>query len=151
LVDTDAIERLIEPSVAALGYRIVRVVLTGGRGATLQVMAERHDDAPMSVDDCALISNSISALLDVADPIPGAYRLEVSSPGIERPLVKPADFDRFAGREARIKLTLPVNGRKRFRGRLLGVLEGTLRLLTATGEEHLPLAQVARANLVLER
>jgi ribosome maturation factor RimP len=148
LVDTNAIERLIEPSLEALGYRVVRVVFTG---ATLQVMAERRDDAPMSVDECALISNSVSALLDVADPVPGPYRLEVSSPGIERPLVKPADFDRFAGSQARIELTLPVNGRKRFRGRLLGVLEGTLRLSTATGEEHLPLAHVARANLVLER
>jgi ribosome maturation factor RimP len=147
LVDTNAIERLIEPSLEALGYRVVRVVFTG---ATLQVMAERRDDAPMSVDECALISNSVSALLDVADPVPGPYRLEVSSPGIERPVVKPADFDRFAGRQARIELTLPVNGRKRFRGRLLGVLEGTLRLATATGEEHLPLAHVARANLVLE-
>jgi ribosome maturation factor RimP len=149
LVDTNAIGRLIEPSVEALGYRVVRVVLTGNRGATLQVMAERRDEAPMSVDDCALISNSVSALLDVADPIPGAYRLEVSSPGIERPLVKPADFDRFVGREARIELTLPVHGRKRFRGRLEGVVERTVRLATAAGEERLPLAAVARANLVL--
>ncbi len=150
MIDTDAIERLIEPSLEALGYRVVRVVLSGGPGATLQVMAERRDDVPMSVDDCALISHSVSALLDVADPIPGAYRLEVSSPGVERPLVKPADFDRFAGREARIELTLPVRGRKRFRGRLNGVVEGTLRLATAPGEEEfLPLAGVARANLVL--
>jgi ribosome maturation factor RimP len=148
LVDTDAIERLIEPSVEALGYRVVRVVLNGNRGVTLQVMAERLDDAPMSVDDCALISHSVSALLDVADPIAGAYQLEVSSPGIERPLVKPADFDRFIGREARIELHEPVRGRRRFRGRLMGVLEGTLGLATATGEERLPLAGVARANLV---
>jgi ribosome maturation factor RimP len=146
LVDTDAIERLIEPSLEALGYRVVRVMFSG---ATLQVMADRRDDVPMSVDDCALISNSVSALLDVADPIPGPYRLEVSSPGIERPLIKPADFDRFSGHEARIELTLPVRGRKRFRGRLNGVIEGKLRLATATGEEQLPLADVARANLVL--
>ena len=149
MVDTDAIERLIEPSLEALGYRVVRVALTGSRGATLQVMAERLDDVPMSVDDCALISHSVSALLDVEDPIAGAYRLEVSSPGIERPLVKPADFDRFSGRDARIELTAPVRGRRRFRGRLLGVVEGTLRLATPQGEERLPLAGVARANLVL--
>ena len=149
MVDTDGIERLIEPSLEALGYRIVRVVFTGSRGATLQVMAERLDDVPMAVDDCARISHSVSALLDVADPIAGAYHLEVSSPGIERPLVKPADFDRFIGREARIELSLPVRGRRRFRGRLCGVLEGILRLATATGEERLPLAGVARANLVL--
>jgi ribosome maturation factor RimP len=149
LVDTDAIDRLIEPSVEALGYRVVRVAFIGSRGATLQVMAERLDDVPMSVDDCALISRSVSALLDVADPISGGYRLEVSSPGIERPLVKPADFDRFAGREARIELTEPVRGRKRFRGRLIGVLDGTLRLATVAGEERLPLAGVASAKLVL--
>jgi ribosome maturation factor RimP len=147
LVDTSAIERLIEPSMQALGYRVVRVLFTG---ATLQVMAERFDDLPMSVDDCALISNSVSALLDVTGPIEGPYRLEVSSPGVERPLIKPADFDRFLGREARIELTFPVRGRRRFRGRLNGVVEGTLRLATATGEERLPLADVARANLVLD-
>ena len=91
MVDTDAIERLLEPSLQALGYCVVRVVLTGNRGVTLQVMAERLDEAPMSVDECALISHSVSALLDVADPIAGAYQLEVSSPGIERPLFKPAE------------------------------------------------------------
>jgi ribosome maturation factor RimP len=148
LADADAIERLIEPSVEALGYRVVRVVVTGSGGATLQVMAERLDDVPMSIEDCARISNSVSALLDVADPIPDSYRLEVSSPGIDRPLVKPADFARFIGREAKIELSLPVRGRRRFRGRLCGVLEGALRLATATGEECLPLANVARANLV---
>jgi ribosome maturation factor RimP len=148
LVDTNAIERLIEPSLDALGYRIVRVVLTSNRGATLQVMAERLDGAPMSLDDCALISRSVSALLDVADPIAGAYQLEISSPGIERPLIKPTDFDRFSGQEAKIELTLPLRGRRRFRGRLLGILEGTVRLATFAGEERLPLAAVARANLV---
>jgi ribosome maturation factor RimP len=148
LVDTNAIERLIEPSLAALGYRVVRVVFTGSGGATLQIMTERLDDTAMSVDDCALISGSVSALLDVADPIAGAYRLEISSPGIDRPLLEPSDYDRFRGREAKIELTLPLNGRKRFRGQLLGLLEGTVRLATAAGEERLPLAAVARAKLV---
>jgi ribosome maturation factor RimP len=148
LVDTNGIERLIEPSLDALGYRIVQVVLTSSRGATLQVMAERLDDVPMSLDDCTLISHSVSALLDVADPIAGPYRLEVSSPGVDRPLVKPADYDRFLGREAKIELTQPWHGRRRFRGRLLGVGEGTVGLATAAGEERLPLAAVARANLV---
>ena len=83
-------------------------------------MAERIDDAPMTVDDCAEISHSVSALLDVADPIAGAYALEVSSPGIDRPLVRPEDYDRFAGFEARIEPAQPIDGRKRFRGRLLG-------------------------------
>jgi ribosome maturation factor RimP len=148
LVDTNAIERLIEPSLDALGYRVVRVVLTSSGGAILQVMAERLDDVPMSLDDCTLISHSVSALLDVADPIAGAYLLEISSPGLDRPLVKPADYDRFKGREAKIEMTQPFNGRKRFRGRLQGILEGTVHLATAAGEERLPLTAVARANLV---
>jgi ribosome maturation factor RimP len=148
LVDTNAIERLIEPSLDAMGYRIVRVVLTSSRGATLQVMVERLDDMPMSLDDCTLISHSVSALLDVADPIAGAYRLEISSPGVDRPLLTPADYERFRGREAKIELTEPWRGRRRFRGRLLGVADGTVGLVTAAGEEHLPLTAVARANLV---
>ena len=148
LVDTDAIERLITPSLEALGYRLVRVLFTSGRGATLQVMAERHDDDRMSVDDCARISRSLSTLFDVADPIAGAYRLEISSPGVERPLVAPADYERFSGRDARIELAVPHGGRRRFRGRLLGMCDGAVQLATAAGEQRLPLADVARANLV---
>jgi len=149
LVDTNEIAQMIEPSLVAMGYRLVRVVVTNGRRATLQVMAERIDDAPMTVDDCALISRSVSALLDVADPIAGAYLLEISSPGIDRPLVRPEDYDRFSGFEARIELTEPFAGRKRFRGRLLGTADGEVRLATETGEARLPLASVARARLVL--
>jgi ribosome maturation factor RimP len=149
LVDTTAIERVIEPSLAAMGYRIVRVVVTSGRRPTLQVMAERVDDAAMTVDDCALISHSVSALLDVADPIAGAYTLEISSPGIDRPLVRAEDYDRFAGFEARIELGEPIAGRRRFRGRLLGTADGDIRLATEAGETRLPLAAVARAKLVL--
>src|SRR5271163_887826 len=140
---------MIEPSLAAMGYRLVRVVVTSGRRATLQVMAERIDDAPMTVDDCALISRSVSALLDVADPIAGAYMLEISSPGIDRPLVRAEDYDRFSGFEARIELARPIEGRKRFRGRLLGTSAERVRLATETGEVSLPLADVARAKLVL--
>ena len=120
MVDTNRIAQTIEPSLEAMGYRLVRVVITSGRRATLQVMAERIDDRPMTVDDCAQISHSVSALLDVADPIAGAYMLEISSPGIDRPLVRPEDYDRFSGFEARIELARPLEGRKRFRGRLLG-------------------------------
>jgi len=149
LVDTHEIAQTIEPSLVAMGYRLVRVVVTSGRRATLQVMAERIDDAPMTVDDCALISRSVSALLDVADPIAGAYLLEISSPGIDRPLVRPEDYDRFSGFEARIELTEPFGGRKRFRGRLLGTADGQVRLITEAGEARLPLASVARARLVL--
>ena len=100
-IDTNEIARLIEPSLEAMGYRVVRVIMSSR--TTLQIMAERADEAPMTVDDCAGISRSVSALLDVADPIASAYMLEVSSPGIDRPLMRLEDYDRFAGFEARIR------------------------------------------------
>ena len=148
-IDTNEIVRIIEPSLEAMGYCLVRVALTGARRATLQVMAERRDEAPMSVEDCAEISRSVSALLDVADPIAGAYTLEVSSPGIDRPLVRPEDYDRFAGFAARIELNAPQDGRKRFHGRLLGCVEDHVRLIDEAGEVRLPLAAITRAKLVL--
>jgi len=148
-VDTNRIAQTVEPSLEAMGYRLVRVVVTSGRRPTLQVMAERRDDQPMTVEDCAQISHSVSALLDVADPIAGAYMLEISSPGIDRPLVRAEDYDRFSGFEARIELARPIEGRKRFRGRLLGTSAGSVRLATETGEVTLPFADVARAKLVL--
>jgi len=125
------------------------VAITSGRRATLQVMAEPFDDRPMTVEDCADISRSVSALLDVADPIAGAYTLEVSSPGIDRPLVRPEDYDRFAGFEAKIELSQPVSGRKRFRGRLLGRAGDHVRLIGETGEVEVPLSAIARAKLIL--
>ena len=149
MADTNRIAQTIEPSLEAMGYRLVRVVITSGRRATLQVMAERRDDQPMTVEDCADISRSVSALLDVADPLGGAYTLEISSPGIDRPLVRTEDYDRFQGFEAKIELALPIDGRKRFRGRLLGTSGSNLRLATENGEMQLPLASVARAKLVL--
>ena len=149
MVDTKSIAQLIEPSLAAMGYCLVRVLMTGGRRATLQVMAERLDDLSITHDDCAKISRSVSALLDVVDPIVGAYTLEISSPGIDRPLVCAEDYDRFSGFEAKIELTMPIDGRRRFRGRLIGTAEGAIRLLTTAGEAQLPLATVVRAKLVL--
>jgi ribosome maturation factor RimP len=149
LVDTNRVAHTIEPSLEAMGYCLVRVVISSGRRPTLQVMAERRDDQPMTVEDCAQISHSVSALLDVADPIAGAYMLEISSPGIDRPLVRTEDYDRFSGFEARIELSRPIEGRKRFRGRLLGTSADSVRLATGTGEVRLPLADVARAKLVL--
>jgi len=132
-----------------MGYHLVRVVITTGRRPTLQVMAERTDDRPMTIDDCAEISHSLSVLLDVADPIDGAYMLEISSPGIDRPLVRPDDYDRFSGFEARIELARPLDGRKRFRGRLLGTSQGNVRLAMEGGVVELPLDDVARAKLLL--
>jgi len=148
-IDTKQITAIIEPSLDAMGYRLVRVALLGARRATLQIMAERRDEAAMSVEDCAEISRSISALLDVADPIASAYDLEVSSPGIDRPLVRPEDYDRFAGFEAKIELSEPLSGRKRFRGRLLGRAGDAVRLIGEAGEVSLPFALIVRAKLVL--
>jgi len=140
---------IIEPSLEAMGYRLVRVAFLGARRATLQVMAERIDDAPMTVDDCTEISRSVSALLDVADPIAGAYMLEVSSPGIDRPLTRPEDYERFAGFEAKVELGRPLDGRKRFRGRILGRADDHVRMAAETGEVSLPLADIAKAKLVI--
>ena len=148
-IDTNQIAGIIEPSLDAMGYRLVRVAVLGAGRTTLQIMAERRDDASMTVDDCADISRSVSALLDVADPIASAYTLEVSSPGIDRPLVRPEDYDRFAGFEARIEVSRPISGRKRFRGRLLGRSGDTVRLIAEAGEVEVPLSAIARAKLVL--
>ena len=148
-IDTNQIAGIIEPSLDAMGYRLVRVAVLGAGRTTLQIMAERRDEAPMTVDDCADISRSVSALLDVADPIASAYTLEVSSPGIDRPLVRPEDYDRFAGFEARIEVSRPISGRKRFRGRLLGRAGDTVRLIAEAGEVEVPLSAIARAKLVL--
>ena len=148
-MDTGKIEAMIAPSLEAMGYRVVRVAVTGGRRPTLQIMAERADDHAMRVEDCTEVSRMVSALLDVADPIAGAYLLEVSSPGIDRPLVRPEDFARFAGFEAKVELNAPVDGRKRFRGRLLGVEGDQLRLLVDASPVALPIAAVTRAKLVL--
>ena len=150
-VRTDAVGSLLEPTLEAMGYALVRVAIVGGVARpTLQVMAERTDGAAMSVDDCADISEAISAVLDVEDPIAGAYTLEVSSPGIDRPLVKKADYERFAGFEAKLETAQPVGGRKRFRGRLLGTGEDTVRMRLDSGEElDLPLDGIAKAKLVL--
>jgi ribosome maturation factor RimP len=149
LVDTNRIAQLIEPSLSAMGYRVIRVAITGGRRTTLQVMAERVDDRSITLDDCEQISHSVSALLDVADPISGTYMLEISSPGIDRPLVRAEDYDRFSGFEADIELAKQVEGRKRYRGRLLGTSEGAIRLLTKAGELRFPIEAIARAKLVL--
>jgi ribosome maturation factor RimP len=148
-VDTSGIAQMIEPSLNAMGFGLVRVIMTNGRGTKLQIMVERLDACPITLDDCTQISHSVSSLLDVADPIPHGYSLEITSPGIDRPLVRKEDYDRFSGREATVELAAPLDGRRRFRGRLLGTSEGVVRLLTQTGEARLPLYMVARAKLVL--
>lgn len=144
----DRISEMVRPTVEALGYLLVRVQVSGRQRPRLQVMAERIDGRPMMVDDCASLSRSLSALLDVEDPIPTTYTLEVSSPGIDRPLVKLADYDRFAGGEARIELVRLVGGRRRFRGRLLGTTGETIRLDVDGAEIEVHYRDIQRAKLV---
>jgi ribosome maturation factor RimP len=146
---TRQITELIEPTLNEMGFEPIRVLVTGGQRPTLQIMVERQDQAPTTVEDCAASSRAISALLDVADPIAGAYRLEVSSPGIDRPLVRPADYERFAGLEARLETELPIDGRRRFRGRLIGLAGDRVRLALPEGERSIPFDSIKKAKLVL--
>lgn len=145
------LEALIGPSLDAMGYDLVRVQLQGNQRLTLQIMADRKDGAAMGVEDCVGISRSVSALLDVEDPISGAYTLEVSSPGVDRPLTRAKDFVQWAGFEAKLESAQPIEGRKRFRGRLVGLDETgeSVRLVVETGEVAIPLADVRGAKLVL--
>ncbi len=144
---------IIEPALDDRGFRLVRVAISGREGKTLQIMAERADGS-MTIEDCEAVSREISALLDVHDPIAGAYRLEVSSPGIDRPLVRPSDFEDWAGHEAKIELSAPIDGRKRFRGILEGFEDGEIRIEVDLGEAGrqvigLPVGLVGEAKLVL--
>ncbi|WP_053239429.1 ribosome maturation factor RimP [Pleomorphomonas koreensis] len=145
---------IVEPALLDLGYRLVRVRMTGMNGATLQIFAEKADGT-MSVEDCETASNVISPLLDVDDPIGKPYTLEMSSPGMDRILVRRSDFVRWSGFEAKLELAVPVHGRKRFRGWLTGVADdkGGLHLLQAledgTKDIEFPLDGVAEARLVL--
>jgi len=140
---------LIAPSLESMGYELVRVQFQGKTRPTLQIMAERADGAGMTVDDCATISRSLSALLDVEDPIQGGYVLEVSSPGIDRPLTRPKDFQTWAGFEAKLEAIAGVDGRKRFRGRLLGLDGDEVRIELETGEARVPMSDLKSAKLVL--
>lgn len=132
-----------------MGYEVVRVQISGGQRSVLQIMAERADGAPMTVEDCAEISRSVSALLDVEDPIREAYTLEVSSPGIDRPLTRLKDFERFAGFEARLESRMAIDGRKRFKGMLKGVEDGLVCVDTEQGPARLEFDNILRAKLVL--
>lgn len=144
-----ALEDIVGPTIEGLGYELVRVVVTGRDRPTLQIMAERKDRKSMRVEDCENLSRALSAKLDVEDPITSQYVLEVSSPGIDRPLVRPADFERFAGHDAKVETRSPLDGRKRFSGRLMGVVEQRVRIETKEGPAEVPLAEIARAKLVL--
>jgi ribosome maturation factor RimP len=118
---------LAEPVLASLGFRLVRVRISAYAGATVQIMAERPDGS-LTIDDCETVSRALSPVLDVTDPIEGSYRLEISSPGIDRPLVRHSDFDRYAGQVAQVEMAVPIDGRKRFRGELLGTADEFARI-----------------------
>jgi ribosome maturation factor RimP len=148
------VARVVEPLVKSLGFRLVRVKITALNGCTVQIMAERPDGS-MSVEDCETVSRNLSPLLDVEEPVAGAYNLEISSPGIDRPLVRVSDFQRWVGFEAKIEMAMMLNGRKRFRGPLEGVEDETLRLglpdAPAEAEKFalIPLREIGEARLVL--
>jgi ribosome maturation factor RimP len=147
------IAHIVDPVIAGLGYRLVRVKLSAMNGATLQIMAERPDGT-MGIEDCERLSRDLSPALDVEDPIAEAYHLEVSSPGIDRPLVRRSDFERWAGHVAKVELLRPIKGRKRFRGTLSGLDGDCARVEIAApvdGETSvlLPLADIDEAKLVL--
>jgi len=145
---------IVEPVLIASGYRLVRVKVSGLDGCTVQIMAERPDGT-MKVEDCEIVSRALSPVLDVSDPIDRAYRLEVSSPGMDRPLVRRSDFERFAGHELKVEMAVAINGRRRFRGLLLGVEGETARIRrsdAAPGEDSeviLPIEDMSEAKLVL--
>lgn len=143
-----------EPVLADLGFRLVRVKISGEAGCTVQVMAEREDGS-MTIEDCEAASRALSPVLDVADPVERAYRLEVSSPGIDRPLVRRSDFDRYAGHEVKIEMAAAAAGRKRFRGILLGSAGESARLRLSAQAQGAPeevllrMDDMAEARLVL--
>jgi ribosome maturation factor RimP len=145
---------IAEPVIEGLGYRLVRVRISGLAGCTVQIMAERPDGT-MTIEDCEAVSRALSPVFDVEDPIERAYRLEVSSPGIDRPLVRRSDFDRYAGHVVKVEMAIPIEGRRRFRGVLLGAHGDAARIRrddAASGEEAeilLAFDDMAEARLVL--
>ena len=152
-VQTDSVLALIEPSLTDLGYEIVRIRFHGAGRPILQIMIDRADGADVAVEDCTLVSRSASVLLDVTDPIAGAYELEVSSPGLDRPLTRAKDFQSFSGSEARVELKAAIEGRRRFRGRLLGLDGNVVRMVVPLDavetEFALPFEAIEKAKIVL--
>jgi ribosome maturation factor RimP len=153
----DRVGRIAAPVLRDLGYRLVRVKISSGSGATVQIMAERPGGA-MSIEDCERASQALSPVFDVDEPVSQAYRLEISSPGIDRPLTRESDFARAIGCEARVEMAAPIDGRKRFRGRLISVASGpdgpAARMALAAddggeSEVELPIRAMAEARLVL--
>lgn len=148
--ETGRIAAIVEPSATAMGLELVRITFAGGPRAVLQIMVDRIDGGELTVDHCAELSRTVSALLDVSDPITEPYALEISSPGLDRPLTRPQDFVRFAGNVAKIEMREPrPDGRRRFRGRLLGMSGDGVRLALDHDDVTLPLQGIARAKILL--
>jgi ribosome maturation factor RimP len=147
---------IAEPVLADLGFRLVRVRVSAFEGCTVQIMAERADGT-MTVEDCEIASRALSPVLDAADPVESGYHLELSSPGIDRPLVRRSDFERYAGQEVKVEMTMPIDGRKRFRGLLLGAEGDAARIRRddadagELAEVLLPIEDMMEARLVLTK
>jgi ribosome maturation factor RimP len=145
---------IAEPVLSGLGFRLVRVRISGLAGMTVQVMAERPDGT-MTIEDCETVSRALSPVLDVADPIDRAYHLEVSSPGMDRPLVRRSDFERYSGNRIRIEMAVAIDGRRRFRGLLLGLSGAAARVHRddavpgEPAEVLLPIEEMAEAKIML--
>jgi ribosome maturation factor RimP len=145
----ERVNALIEPTAESLGFRIVRVRLSGQRRKRLQIMAERLSDGQMSVDDCGRLSRALSPVFDLEDPIQGEFDLEISSPGIDRPLMRVEDFERFIGHEAKLETAAITDGRRRFKGVIKSVEGDVIVLATDQGETRLHFAALSDARLVL--
>ena len=151
MADVSGFAKMIEPEVSSLGYDLVRVCMIGGTSdPTLQIMAERPDTRQLTIEDCERISRRLSDVLDLCDPIEGSYRLEVSSPGIDRPLTRLKDYQDWSGHEARISLHDARDNRKQFSGTLQGVVRNHIHLTDKTGREHaFHMDDIASAKLLL--
>lgn len=142
------LEPILAPVIEAAGFRLVRLRLMGGKTKTLQIMAERPDGT-MNVEDCAVLSHALLDFIEAENPIEGDFEIEVSSPGIDRPLTRLMDFARYAGHEAKIELVAPLDGRKRFRGKLLGLDGNDVTMETQGSRISVPFKGIAEAKLVL--
>jgi len=146
---TVKITDLIEPTLESMGFDLIRVSYTGGDHPVLQIMAEK-EDGTMTIEGCEEVSHAVSAILDVEDPLPEAYHLEVSSPGIDRPLTRLKDFEKWAGFEAKVELQEAVEGQRRYRGKLLGIENENILVLDGAGDKwELPFVDLRKAKLVL--
>jgi ribosome maturation factor RimP len=150
VTDIARLTQLIEPEAKALGFDLVRVAMIGGSSdPTLQVMAERPDTRQLAIADCEALSRAIDPILETADPVEGGYRLEVSSPGIDRPLTRLKDFADWAGHEARVKLAEPADGAKQVSGDIAGIDGDVVTILTPKGAKTIPFSNIASAKLLL--